>query len=77
MPDEYTVTESTEAHKIIIIIMCAVGSTPAQLDNTSGAVKSRSTQSNIESSTELRSDLERLSTQSRSGKRENDSKENK
>ena len=77
MPDEYTVTESTEAHKIIIIIMCAVGSTAAQLDNTSGAVKSRSTQSNIESSTELRSDLERLSTQSRSGKRENDSKENK
>ena len=76
MPDEYTVTESTEAHKIIII-MCAVGSTAAQLDNTSGAVKSRSTQSNIESSTELRSDLERLSTQSRSGKRENDSKENK
>ena len=76
MPDEYTVTESTEAHKIIII-MCAVGSTAAQLDNTSGAVKSRSTQSNIESSTELRSDLERSSTQSRSGKRENDSKENK
>ena len=76
MPDEYTVTESTEAHEIIIM-MCAVGSTPAQLDNTSGAVKSRSTQSNIESSTELRSDLERLSTQSRSGKRENDSKENK
>ena len=76
MPDEYTVTESTEAHKIIII-MCAVGSTAAQLDNTSGAMKSRSTQSNIESSTELRSDLERLSTQSRSGKRENDSKENK
>jgi hypothetical protein len=76
MPDEYTVTESTEAHKIIII-MCAVGSTTAQLDNTSGAVKSRSTQSNIESSTELRSDLERLSTQSRSGRRKNDSKENK
>ena len=76
MPDEYTVTESTEAHKIIRIL-CAVGSTAAQLDNTSGAVKSRSTQSNIESSTELRSDLERLSTQSRSGKRENDSKENK
>ena len=75
MPDEYTVTESTEAHKIIIT--CAVGSTAAQLDNTSGAMKSRSTQSNIESSTELRSDLERLSTQSRSGKRENDSKENK
>ncbi len=74
MPDEYTVTESTEAHKII---MCAVGSTAARLDNTSGAVKSRSTQSNIESSTELRSDLERLSTQSRSGRRENDSKENK
>ncbi len=72
MPDEYTVTESTEAHKIITI-MCAVGSTAAQLDNTSDAVKSRSTQSNIESSTELRSDLERLSTQSRSGKRENDS----
>ena len=76
MPDEYTVTESTEAHKIIRI-WCAVGSTAAQLDNTSGAMKSRSTQSNIESSTELRSDLERLSTQSRSGKRENDSKENK
>ena len=75
MPDEYTVTESTEAHKIITIIMCAVGSTAAQLDNTSGAVKSRSTQSNIESSTELRSDLERLSTQSRSGKRKYDSKE--
>ena len=76
MPDEYTVTESTEAHKIIII-KCAVGSTAAHLDNTSGAMKSRSTQSSIESSTELRSDLERLSTQSRSGKRENDSKENK
>ena len=76
MPDEYTVTESTEAHEIIIM-MCAVGSTPALLGNASGTVKSRSTQSNIESSTELRSDLERLSTQSRSGKRENDSKENK
>ena len=72
MPDEYTVTESTEAHKII---MCAVGSTPALLDNTSGTVKSRSTQSNNKSSTELRSDLERLSTQSRSGKRKYDSKE--
>ena len=75
MPDDHTVTVSAEAHKIIIIIMCAVGSTAAQLDNTSGAVKSRSTQSNIESSTELRSDLERLSTQSRSGKRKYDSKE--
>ena len=76
MPDDHTVTVSAEAHKIIII-MCAVGSTPALLDITSGTVKSRSTQSNIESSTELRSDLERLSTQSRSGKRENDSNENK
>ena len=76
MPDDHTVTVSAEAHKIIIM-MCAVGSTPALLGNTSGTVKSRSTQSNIESSTELRSDLERLSTQSRSGKRENDSKENK
>ena len=76
MPDDHTVTGSAEAHKIIII-MCAVGSTPALLGNTSGTVKSRSTQSNNKSSTELRSDLERLSTQSRSGKRENDSKENK
>ena len=76
MPDDHTVTVSAEAHKIIII-MCAVGSTTALLGNTSGTVKSRSTQSNNKSSTELRSDLERLSTQSRSGKRENDSKENK
>ena len=76
MPDEYTVTESTEAHEIIIM-MCAVGSTPALLGNASGTVKSRSTQSNNKSSTELRSDLERLSTQSRSGRRKNDSKENK
>ena len=75
MPDDHTVTGSAEAHKIII--MCAVGSAAALLDNTSGTVKSRSTQSNNKSSTELRSDLERLSTQSRSGKRENDSKENK
>jgi hypothetical protein len=77
MPDDHTVTVSAEAHKIIIIMMCAVGSTPALLGNASGTVKSRSTQSNNKSSTELRSDLERLSTQSRSGKRENDSKENK
>ncbi len=42
MPDDHTVTGSAEAHKII---MCAVGSTPAQLGNTSGTVKSRSTQS--------------------------------
>ncbi len=77
MPDDHTVTGSAEAHKIIII-MCAVGSTPAQLDNTSGTGKSRSTQSNNKSSTELRSDcLERLSTQSRSGRRKNNSKENK
>jgi hypothetical protein len=46
MPDDHTVTGSAEAHKIIII-MCAVGSTPAQLDNTSGTGKSRSTQSNV------------------------------
>ncbi len=72
MPDDHTVTVGAEAHKII---MCAVGSTPAQLDNTSGTVKSRSTQSNNKSSTELRSDLERLSKQSRSGKRKYDSKE--
>ena len=76
MPVDHTVTVSAEAHKIIIM-MCAVGSTPALLGNASGTVKSRSTQSNNKSSTELRSDLERLSTQSRSGKRENDSKENK
>ena len=76
MPDDHTVTVSAEAHKIIIM-MCAVGSTPALLGNASGTVKSRSTQRNNKSSTELRSDLERLSTQSRSGKRENDSKENK
>jgi hypothetical protein len=44
MPDDHTVTGSAEAHKII---MCAVGSTPALLGNTSGTVKSRSTQSNI------------------------------
>ncbi len=69
-----TVTGSAETHKII---MCAVGSTPAQLGNTSGTGKSRSTQSNNERCTELRSDLGRLSTQSRSGKRKNDSKENK
>ena len=76
MPDDHTVTVSAEAHKIIIM-MCAVGSTPALLDSTSGTVKSRSTQSNNKSSTELRSDLERLSTQSRSGtgKRKYDSKE--
>jgi hypothetical protein len=30
MPDDLTVTVSAEAHKIIII-MCAVGSTPALL----------------------------------------------
>ena len=35
MPDEYTVTESTEAHEIIIMT-CAVGSTPALLGNASG-----------------------------------------
>ncbi len=74
MPYDHTVTGSAEAHEMI---MCAVGSTPAQLGNTSGAVKSRSTQSNKKSSTELQSDLERLSTQSRSGRRKNDSKENK
>jgi hypothetical protein len=73
MPDDHTVTESAEAHEII---MCAVGSTPAQLDNTSGAGKSRRTQNNNERCTELRSDLERWSTQSRSGKRKNNSKEN-
>ena len=72
MPDDHTVTGSAEAHKLI---MCAVGSTLALLGNTSGTVKSRSTQSNNKSSTELRSDLERLSTQSRSGKRKYDSKE--
>ena len=77
MPDDHTVTVtgSPEAHKILI--MCAVGSTPAQLGNTSGTVKSRSTQSNNERCTELRSDLGRLSTQRRSGRRKNDSKENK
>jgi hypothetical protein len=77
MPDDHTVTGSAEAHQII---MCAVGSTPAQLGNTSnlsGDVKSRSTQSSNECCTELRSDLERLSTQSRSGRRKNNSKENK
>ncbi len=75
MPDDHTVTVSAEAHKIRIM-MCAVGSTatPALLDSTSGTVKRRSTQSNNKSSTELRSDLERLSTQSRSGKRKYDSK---
>ena len=72
MPDDHTVTVSAEAHKIIII-MCAVGSTPAQLGNTSGTGKSRSTQSNNERCTELRSDLGRLSTQSRSGKRKYES----
>jgi hypothetical protein len=74
MPDDHTVTGSAEAHEII---MCAVGSTPAQLDNTSGTGKSRSTQNNNERCTELRNDLKRWSTQSRSGKRKNDSKENK
>ena len=76
MPDDHTVTESAEAHEII---MCAVGSTPAQLDNTSGTGKSRSTQNNNERCTKLRRDLGRLrlSTQRRSGKRKNDSKENK
>jgi hypothetical protein len=74
MPDDHTVTESAEAQEII---MCAVGSIPAQLDNTSGTGKSRSTQNNNnnERCTELRSDLGCLSTQSRSGKRKNDSKE--
>ena len=59
MPDDHTVTVGAEAHKIIIM-MCAVGSTPALLGNASGTVKSRSTQRNNKSSTELRSDLERL-----------------
>jgi hypothetical protein len=71
MPDDHTVASSAEAHKIM---MCAVGSTPAQLGNTSGAGKSRSTHNNNERCTELRSDLGRLSTQSRSGKRKNDQK---
>ena len=35
MPDDHTVTSSAEAHKVM---MCAVGSTPARLGNTSGAV---------------------------------------
>jgi hypothetical protein len=61
MPDDHSVTGSAEAHKII---MCAVGSKAAQLGNTSGTGKSRSTQSNNERCTELRSDLGRLSTQS-------------
>ncbi len=74
MPDDHTVTESAEAHEEI---MCAVGSTPAQLGNASGTGKSRSTRNNNERCTELRSDLGRLSTQRRSGKRKNDSKENK
>ncbi len=75
MPDDHTVTDSAEAH---VIILCAVGSTPAQLGgSTSGNGKSRSTQNNNERCTDLRSDLGRLSTQSRSGKRKYDSRENK
>ncbi len=46
------------------IIMCAVGSSPAQLGITSGAGEEPKHTNNNERCTELRSDLERLRTQS-------------
>jgi hypothetical protein len=38
MPDDHTVTSSAEAHKIM---MCAVGSAPTRLGDTSGVVMGR------------------------------------